>query len=171
VRIDYFDEDIDRMDYFDVMTQRRIERCESFTVLPTREVIADESAKKRIVSIIKSQLKTMTSAGALSQKLKEELDCLESGRETPFLDKYLPVVYPEKKCLLDYLGFALPVVLEYGACMNRLEGRAEMERTQLIALLKEGTITSKNADFSRAPTELETYLFSDLSVLLSGLGS
>ncbi|MBQ8911347.1 MAG: hypothetical protein IJY89_02110, partial [Clostridia bacterium] len=151
VRIDYFDEDIDRMGYFDVMSQRRIEECDTFTVLPTREVLADESAKKRVLSLIKSQLKSKTSASPEGQRLKEEADCLESGREATFLDKYLPVVYPEKKCLLDYLGYALPVVLEYGACINRLEGRAEMERTQMIALLKDGTITSKNAEFSRPP--------------------
>ena len=171
VRIDYFDDEIDRMGYFDVMTQRRIENCEEFTVMPIREVVADEAAKKRIASCIKGQLKGKTSASPAGQRLKEELECIESGREATFLDKYLPLVYPEKKCLLDYLGYALPVVCEYGACMNRMESRAEIERQQLMSYLEDGTISSKNADFSRSSSELESYLFSDAGVLLSGMGS
>ena len=168
-RIDFFGDEIDRMCFFDVMTQRQIEDCPALRIIPARELIADGEAVKRVCSCISSLLKKCPEDAA--ESLKDELQRLKDGRETAFLDKYISIVYPEKECLLDYASDMLPVVIEYGNCMNRLEGQRDLLKEEIKSMLEKGTVNGRYADYGRSPSEFEAYLFEGLSVLLSNIGT
>ncbi len=170
VRVDFFGEEIDRMCLFDVMTQRQIEDCPSFCLVPAKELIADDQAKKKLRSSISLLIKKCTDS-RVKDRLSEELECIESERESTFLDKYISLIYPEKQCLLDYTENMLPVICEYGACLSQLEGKEAFEKEQVKILLEEGSIYGKDACFSKTAKDFEEYVFEDFSVLLSNLGS
>lgn len=170
VRIEFFGDEIDRMGYFDVMTQRQIERCECFELMPAKELVLDNASIERIGSVIKGQMARLTQ-GSAKEQLAKELECLQSGRENGAFDKYLSLIYPEKQCLLDYADRLLPVVCEYGACSDRLEGTLEFCNTQIKTLLEEGLLPGKIADYSRTASDFESFVFEDFAVLLSNLGS
>ena len=169
VRIDFFGDEIDRMCHFDVMTQRRTDDCDEFELSPAREVMIDGDAARRILSAINALKKRAPEA--VKERLDEEAEALETGADGVSFDKYLPLIYPEKECLLDYCGDLLPAVVEYGACMDRLDGYIELQKTQLKALLEAGELSGRNADYGKNAPDLENLLFSGFSVLISNMGA
>ncbi|MBE6606305.1 MAG: transcription-repair coupling factor [Ruminococcaceae bacterium] len=101
VRIDFFDTEIDQIGYFDLISQRKTENLVSATIPPARELIA--SAEKR--EIIKKTLELLirrTNEERTRHELNEELESVKSGQELSFIDKFLPLIYDEAYCLLDY---------------------------------------------------------------------
>ncbi len=170
VRLDFFGEEIDRMCFFDVMTQRRIDDCDQFSITPAREVIADADAVKNIVAIIKGLLKK-NSVGPVAERLKEEMERISSGRDAAFLDKYISLVYPERQCLLDYAENYLPIVFEYGAVMDRLESKQNLDSENIKSMLLDGSIHPKHTEFSVSTDVLEDFIFDNSSVILSSMGS
>ncbi len=170
VRVDFFGDEIDRMCFFDVMTQRQVEDCVSFSLVPARELIADDGTMERIRTCIRGLLKRCPE-GAVKKQLSEELEYSTSGCETAFLDKYISLVYPEKHCLMDYTDGMLPVVSEYGMCMNRLEGKLEFERTQIRQMLEEGSLNGRYADYGKTASDFDERIFEECSVIISNMGS
>ena len=101
VRIEFFGDEIDRMVYFDSISQRSSELCEALEIIPANEVIIDTDATLRLKTEIESQKKKAKTPEALV-KLSEELSILLSGAQADFKDKYLSVIYPERETLFGY---------------------------------------------------------------------
>ena len=57
VRIEFFDNEIDRMGYYDPETQRVCENCPRVDITPACEVLIDAAAQKRLLSHLKERLK------------------------------------------------------------------------------------------------------------------
>ena len=93
MRIEFFGDEIDRLSYFDPLSQRRTGVCPGLSLLPAREVTVDADARARITHAITAALKK---AGPdASATLSAELAMAEGGLELPFADKYISLVYPE----------------------------------------------------------------------------
>ncbi|MBQ9469193.1 MAG: transcription-repair coupling factor [Clostridia bacterium] len=169
VRIEFFGDTVDRMCYFDVLTQRRTEDCAVFEPIPAHELNVDEQAKKRILGALKPLMKS--AVGQVKEELEEEYENVLSGVETLSLDKYLPLIYPEKESLCEYAAGLMPVALEYGACMNRLDGCEQLEKAQIRTLLEEGRLSGRHADYGKDASDVERMFFEGFSVLISSIGS
>ena len=169
VRIEFFGEEIDRMCFFDVMTQRRLEDCACLALTPARELLPDENAKKAMITALKNQIRH--AVGQVKDNLTEELESIESGREAYSLDKFISLIYPEKACLFDYAGALMPTVVEYGACMNTLNNCIELENAQVRALIGEGSLSGRYADYRKTASDAERMLFDDFSVFISNMGA
>lgn len=104
IRIEFFDDEIDRMGIFDVDTQRLLTALESFTFVPSREMIIDKAARERILAAVKRQIRVCDDPKS-EEELRGEAMCLSSpDTEVHFADKYASLVYGDVRCMLDYFA-------------------------------------------------------------------
>ncbi len=73
VRIDFFDDEIETLHRFDPQTQRSGERLDGFRVLPTRELIPDEAAVKRLATHTRAAAGAHRDASVLRRRVMETL--------------------------------------------------------------------------------------------------
>ena len=117
VRVELFGDEIDRIGYFSVETQRFTDGApEDLTIPPVREHIITTENRELLIDLIRRHIRRLGKTEGAEEKhahaatvLQGELSSLEHGLEINFADKYLPFLYPEGTCLLDYIDG--PVVL------------------------------------------------------------
>lgn len=134
-RIELFDDEIDSIRTFDPGDQRSIERVQTITVAPCRELIADPARMNRAADqaalLLGEQIEKTTDRQA-KQRLKEEIQKeIELLRERVYFDeiyKYASLLYPEHKTLLDYMPEDTILVIDEPARM--LETAKQLERDE-----------------------------------------
>ena len=104
LRIEFFGDEIDRMVFFDVLTQRTLETVDEAELVPCGSRKGEE---RRLLPLLKQQLKKSDHSG-----LRQDIERLENGQSVP-ADRYLPLLYPELFTPLDYHD-GLLFIEEYG---------------------------------------------------------
>ena len=102
VRIEFFGDEIDRMEYFNPITQRVSKPCERLTLRPAEEVLVGEEGRERMLAVQKKLLDKATESDVRA-KITREYEMTKEGLSLPFRDKYLGILYPEHTTLFDYL--------------------------------------------------------------------
>ncbi len=139
IRIEFYDTEIDRMSYFDVISQRRLDDIEEMSVSPVREVIASDAQKKELAKMIREHAKKVKNERSASELLIEA-EALDSGRDLSCIDKYITYVYPEKTTLFDYFDEnSLFITVEMPACLERAK-TFEWQQSEDIKMLLEGKL-------------------------------
>ena len=107
-RIELFGDEIDRMGTFDPITQRFIDFCNDEIIIPpAREIILDPPTRSVLKDTILKQLGNVKSIkDAMERKsvtdlLRKEYSDVENGIDLNFADKYLPIIYPDARSLLE----------------------------------------------------------------------
>ena len=166
VRIELFDDEIDRMGYFDVMTQRNIENLTHITVTPAREIVTTAESRAAIKKAALQQLKK-ASEERVSAELSGEVEAVDGGTELNFIDKYISLVYEEKTALADYAAYAakacglrypLVFVQEERACGDRMKAYDFHITSEIETLLEKNEISPRFADYSRHIDYYETFI-------------
>ena len=177
VRIEFFGDEVDRLVYFDPISQRALSPCESARLLPACEVMLSADARRRISDTVASLIKNAKSDAA-REKLKKEEAILESGLSVDFRDKYLGLVYDKHENLLSYFStYKRCVVFSVGTngCEEDIEKHINKENDEREALLSEGVVTKEAAVYSGSKAEYEDFLKSNLTVyensFAGGVGS
>lgn len=130
VRIELFGDEIDRMGYFSVETQRFSDSSDETMVFPpVRELIFSNEKRDLLAEMIKKHIRrlgknTEEKNARAAEVLAGELTSLEQGFELNFADKYLPMLYPEGTSLLDYDCGAM-ILVDCG----EIEERANAQNT------------------------------------------
>ena len=165
LRIEFFDDEIDRMGIFDADTQRLSQNVESAFFAPAREMLVSEEARDSIEKAIRDRYKK-SSDEKVCEALTRELAALTGDlANVGFLDKYSVLVYPERCCLLDYFDEKALVLIRSTAAVNdRLKAEKWHENENIKELMEGGTISGKYAEYSKPEDYLE--LFCDRNVTL-----
>ena len=116
-RIELWDEDVDSIRSFDILSQRSIEKLESVTIYPATELILTDDELKDGLERIEAECKAY--AGRLRQEMKteeahrietqireleEQLLELGLSRNAVNLESYVRYFYPELSTFLDCFG-------------------------------------------------------------------
>lgn len=127
VRLELFGDEIDRMGYFDVLTQRFLEPCDMILIPPVRETVMSEDARLRVKEVIEKQLKKSSKQGsALSTELlRSEMAALDNTATPDFSDKYIGVIFSEKRTLLSYFD-GIVAVRDTTLCEERVRACGEL---------------------------------------------
>lgn len=101
VRIELFDEEVDSVRFFDVQTQKTIQKANSAFIIPCREFIYDTDKRKLLEDIIQKSI------AGIDEKAREiAVADIERLRERHYFasnDKYVSVIYPKIPTVLDYM--------------------------------------------------------------------
>jgi transcription-repair coupling factor (superfamily II helicase) len=95
-RVDFADDEIDSIRYFDPDTQRSIEKIEKINLLPAREFPLSESA----INFFRQQWRENFVGNPLNCPLYE---AVSEGRAPAGIEYYLPLFFPQTQLLIDYL--------------------------------------------------------------------
>lgn len=166
VRMDFFGDTIDSMGYFDIISQRRIQSCDTLSITPCREVVYGEDIKNELIKLISSRIRYVKDEYT-KKNLQEELSNLQSGIELYAADKYISAIYKEKNCFLDYCGGMQTIAFDYDLIEQRQKTKDTMEGENVVALLSKGEISPKYAEYSYTVDKLEDYIFNAPSVVSS----
>ena len=105
VRVEFFGDEIDRLVYFDPVTQRSAEACPRVEILPSNEVLVDARARANMLREVDILLKNRDLSSEMAEKLGKERASLLANLPLDFKDRYLGVIYEESESLIDYLDY------------------------------------------------------------------
>lgn len=149
VRIEFWGDEIDTINYFDTITQRRTDYCEEILLTPSTEVLI-ENKDELIAKIRKkaSYLKAEKSAKA-KELLYKEAQLLEDNISLSNIDKYICTVYERPATLFDYIDDdALVFISEIKAVKERMKSVQEYHKNELCALFESGVLCRGFETFS-----------------------
>lgn len=116
-RVDFFGDDIESIRPFDVETQRSVGKADALTIAAVREVPLEDVAVADAVSRVKRELLGRMAAvkkanldgrGAehaerLEERIEGDIAQLQSQAYFDSTEYYLPYLYPDAACALDYI--------------------------------------------------------------------
>ena len=169
-RIELFGDEIDRMESFDVETQRMTSALTKVELSPPRELLLDGAARERLKKAISAQLRKTEDQNVKSE-LSFELAAVDASAELKFIDKYISLIYEEKVCLLDYFAPKAPVFLKGTvAIYDRIKSYAAQLAQTVEAITENGSISQRYADYSKTAEDFSGFLAGSADVHFDSLG-
>jgi transcription-repair coupling factor (superfamily II helicase) len=160
VRIEFFGDEIDRMESFDPETQRVSAPCPALNILPAAEVPVTAEARAAIVKALE-RLKKNAADPEIAARLESELAVAKSDLPIPFRDRFLGLIYETPATLFSYFeDTRRPLVCLIGTAaadenIKRFCAHLEDERTALLSL---GLTTERGARFAGTRQDLDAFL-------------
>ncbi|MBQ9162049.1 MAG: transcription-repair coupling factor [Clostridia bacterium] len=177
LRVELFDDEVDRMGLFDTDSQRMVTAIDSCDLLPSREILADRKTLEQLKNIIATQKKSSKNPDA-AKALDSELSALTAalqnntttGSELAFLDKYIKVIYPESACLLDYFDDrSLLLIRSTSAVRERLSSADKIMSENIKSLIEGGTISGRYTEYAFPPAAFELFIERSATVHVDSL--
>ncbi len=143
VRAEFWGDEVDSLCRFDPMTQRRDERVEQVTVLPVREALPTlaEGGIDGLCDSLTRLAGRKSTGPELEKTLLADSEALRELRWLGAADRYLPQIYPQMACALDYLpGDTLFLLCDSPALLECAQGMAHRQSEDVAHLLGEGLI-------------------------------
>lgn len=121
IRAEFWGDEIDSLNFFDIISQRRSQSVESVTLCPSGEVIVSDPLElARKIEKKASYLKAESSKKA-KEILYSEADALKQGLHLSNKDKFIHLVYGESATLFDYIDQSfIGFVSEHNAVKDRI---------------------------------------------------
>lgn len=160
IRVEFFGDEIDRIAYFDPISQRAVGACDSIKLLPAAEVIIDKAARERVISAI-DKLISAAPDGLTREKLEREKGVLLSGATVDFRDKYMGLIYQSPETLLDYLarrGRCAVFVVGTSGASDELNKYSEYMAGERESLLAAGLVTPDGAKYAAPVSKYSEFL-------------
>ena len=139
-RVEYWDDEIDSLSSFDLLTQRRDGALEKIYLSPAREVLfgsTADTAEALRAAQKKARGKRRT---ALEKAMESDLAQLDSGVMPEAMDKYYGLRYKTPATLLDHLSSPIFILDEVGGLRDAQTATEFRRCEELTGLLEEGVI-------------------------------
>ncbi|HHW57549.1 MAG TPA: transcription-repair coupling factor [Clostridia bacterium] len=156
-RIDLFDDEVDSIRIFDVITQRSLEKVSGLEIFPATEFIAEEENIKKGITLVSSYLnsylaKIKKSKSGIAEKLQKKFEgIMEEISETKRVENIYELIdyfYDEVYSIIDYIGEDGIVILDES---NRIKERAENIQKEFNenfkVLLEKGEVLPEQSNF------------------------
>lgn len=145
-RIELFGDEIDRIGTFDVQTQRFTDPVDGkIRIPPAREVIVSAEMRAILENALRRQIKKLGASEGDSSRAAEvlsgELSVIKNGLDVDFADKYLPMIYPEGTCLMDYFR-GMMIIRSPQNCEHKAEACATLVSQSITDMLEAGELFS-----------------------------
>ena len=141
VRIDFWDNEIDNMFLFDVVSQRRKEeKIDSIFISQVKEVLIENP--NDIIDELNNLLKKITNK-KIAKQIQEDILKINTQILPDNIDKYLTIIYKEKTTILDYLPDAPIFIMDINGIIESIKS-IWWQYSQDIELLIEEEIINKN---------------------------
>ena len=163
VRIEFWDDEVDSIAYFELESQRRTDVIDAVRIVPAIETLFD-SANACINKLESLLSKTKSKKG--KEALTRQIEAIKAQPELCGSDKYLSVAYDTPATLLDYFDDCLIFCSEYNDCRTRYRGSSWQLQQDIESMLEEGELVSGMDTFSLEPGEAEAKMFKHPFILL-----
>ena len=159
LRLEFFDDEVDSIRFFETSTQCSVEKVKQAWLVPGREFFLMPQCKEAGIRRIREQYshqieqlsrrKDREPLERLQGKIGELLEKLQQDMYFTGLEQYQTFFYPEHASLLDYMGYQPLVVLDEANRIQEAQEYLEKERRQSFSelLLKGGVLPGQAAYF------------------------
>jgi len=158
LRLEFFDDEVDSIRFFQVENQCSVEKIKTAWIAPGREFFLTEAHKDRGIQRIRAQFtgqveqlarrKDREPLERLQGKVGQLLEKLQQGLYFTGLEQYQTFFYEDNASLLDYMGKNLLVVLDEANRVQEAETYLEKERRRTFSeLLLKGSVLPGQADY------------------------
>ena len=136
VRIEFWGDDIDSINYFDLETQRRGEHIDSIDIAPATELLFESTdslcaAVEQLMGRIKAK-----NADVVKRALQKDLQKIRDGVYSG--DKFFPLCYEQAASLFDYVGKV--VICENSGCVENFRTSFQQYSEDVKLLFEEGQL-------------------------------
>ena len=121
VRIDFFDDEVETIRYFDVSTQRSTMKIKNLSIFPMYEFHYTEEQYNHIETKIHNIIKQNTFSGQTIERIENELEYLKHHNEIDRLSRYVTFLYDKPETLIDYVGNHSVVFWDHKKIMDNYE--------------------------------------------------
>lgn len=157
IRVELFGDEIDRMGFFDPITQRMQRGINCFSITPSKEIIASE---KQVVAIREhiSELLEKAPTEQAKKELSAELLSIDAKISDSFFDKLISLIYPQKRSLIDYFDDGSCVIAcDISALRAKARSASELMNDNARALIEGGLVGAQYAEYMDEPQALESF--------------
>ncbi|MBP3633004.1 MAG: transcription-repair coupling factor [Oscillospiraceae bacterium] len=154
VRVEFWDEELDTMGFFDSISQRRTENLEEAVLLPVAETAPGlhpggiSGLCEDLDALIARQRRRKTPFEPLIKTLSSDCETLANGISFPAADRYMALIYPQPEAACDYISKdALVLFCDHGALARSDKNRQEMFGEELDSFLQTGALCADLCDF------------------------
>lgn len=120
VRIDFFDNEIDGIGCFDVISQRRSEQLTFITISAADATPGKEHRAKELCQALRDRLNEIKDPTA-RRKAENDIEMLQNGLPINGRDRYLPLERGGVYTLCDYLPNSLLFICQWGGMRERFD--------------------------------------------------
>ena len=167
VRVEFWDDEIDTINYFDTLSQRRTDYVDEIEISPSAEMLIRD--KNELAEKIRQKAKALRSKNSAKAKslLLSESEQIETGNMPTSVDKFLTLIYDRQTTLFDYFGRDdLIFVCEHTKVKERMHGYTWQFNEDLKDYLEEGTLCKGLDTFFRSYQEICSIITDNRSVYL-----
>ncbi len=135
VRVEFWDDEVDTMAYFDVDSQRRLESVDKIDVTVAQEIVFDsfESLINKLSAVKVKNEKAV-------ENLKSDIMTLENSMPLGSFDKYIPLIYEENATLFDYAKDYTLFLSEYSAIRENVKADDKRFLEDIKILFEDGVL-------------------------------
>ncbi len=166
VRIEFFGDEVDRLVYFDPLTQRSLGNCPEVKLLPAQEILVSSEARARMAECAKA-LRKAAKDSVTEEKLGRECSVLESTVGIDFRDRYMGLIYETEENLLTYFSrYRRVVAFSVGSsgCDEELKNKLDSLNEERLGFINAGLITEKAARYSGSVEDYKKFLDTNMTV-------
>ncbi len=153
LRVEFFGNEIDTLNLFDVLTQRRTQRCESAFLPPATQLLPQGGTaglRDRLEHRARAAAGRRGEAARVTAELcGQMLERLEEGADPP--GRLMPLLWDRPATLLDYLPDAPVLVSEERACAKRLLQSQAFLDEEIKRAMEERQLSGELAEFALSP--------------------
>ena len=139
-RVEYWDDEIDSLASFDLLTQRRDGALEKIYLSPAREVLFGSTADTADALRAAQKKARGKRRTALEKAMEADLAQLDSGVMPEAMDKYYGLRYETPATLLDHLRSPIFILDEVGGIRDAQKATEFRRSEELTGLLEEGVL-------------------------------
>ncbi len=119
-RIDLFGDDVDSIKTFDQETQRSIEKVDSFTVIPVKELIyTDDELKETVIKI--TELSSKSISEEEKNKFNRDITNLNLRKNTDNMMRYIKLFDQNATPIFDFVENKRVYLIDYKKCEDTYE--------------------------------------------------
>lgn len=155
-RMEFWDEEVDTISFFDPQTQRRTESVSEMMLIPAKETLCPP---EELAERIRSHAKTLRGkyAAVAKEHLLQEAQQLEDGLDLVQIDKYYPLIHETPALLTDY-GFSTVLLSEYSSIAETARALLSRYREDCKVLLEDGVLCRGLDGYYQEPEVLQERL-------------
>ncbi len=141
IRAEFWGDEIDSLNFFDITTQRRGEPVEEITLAPSSEIfISDREDLAKAIEKKASLLRAEKNQKA-KEVLLREAEAIRNGLHLACLDKYIELIYSGTATLFDYIDDSFICFLsEESAAKDRMANMEFRYKEDLVDYFAEGVL-------------------------------
>lgn len=127
IRLDYFDEELDSLRNFDIITQKSDARLEKATIYPTSSFFLTKEEKDRVVArleqeLTNAKLENSSSFADIREYLESKIELYRDNGNFDELESFSNYIYAEVYSIVDYLQEDTPLFFDnYTKILAKIE--------------------------------------------------